>query len=176
MPEEIGLTLKYLENLKKTSYGSLEIFSGNWTGLESKGIQVNIITAWSGWGKVNAAYATTRLIAQSNRQKLDLDLIYIYRSGWRRRSRIKTMGCCRGYIFRSAIWMLGQFIKNMLFLDLNISKIETDMHLKKWALESLKKSAKKSFDPFKKIDSGLIATGDKFIDNKKEIEFFSKKL
>ena len=75
MPEEIGLTLKYLENLEKTSYGSLEIFSGNWIGLESKGIEVNIITAWSGWGKVNAAYETTRLIAQANRQKLDLDLI-----------------------------------------------------------------------------------------------------
>ena len=43
MPEEIGLTLNNLENLKKTSYGSLEIFSGNWMGLESKGIEVNTL-------------------------------------------------------------------------------------------------------------------------------------
>ena len=56
MPEEIGQTLNNLKSLKKISYGTLDIYIGTWNGLESKRIQVNIITAWSGWGKVNAVY------------------------------------------------------------------------------------------------------------------------
>lgn len=174
MPEEIGLTLNNLENLKKTSYGSLEIFSGNWMGLESKGIRVNIITAWSGWGKVNAAYATTRLIAQANKQKLDLDLILFTGVAGAADPELKQWDVVVATSFVQHDMDARPIYKKYVIPGLNISKIETDKHLKNWALESLTKISKKSFDPFKKIYSGLIATGDKFIDNKKEMEFLVK--
>ena len=62
MPEELGSTIDNLESLEKSKYGALEIYTGNWQGSNSLPFEIKIITAWSGWGKVSAARAATRLI------------------------------------------------------------------------------------------------------------------
>ena len=61
MPEEVGVILDNLKNIEKSSYGDLEIFSGEWVNKEKK---VFVTTAWSGWGKVSAARATARLLSK----------------------------------------------------------------------------------------------------------------
>lgn len=72
MPEEIGKTLNNFDNLSKKKFGDLEIFSGEWIN-ELKDTKIKLTIAWSGWGKVSAARAATRLISESKKlNKLDL--------------------------------------------------------------------------------------------------------
>ena len=57
MPEEIGSDLSHLKDLTCSDHGDLTIHRGSW------GDDVRISLAWSGWGKVSAARAATRLLA-----------------------------------------------------------------------------------------------------------------
>ena len=65
MPEEIGSTLDNLKNIKTKTYGDLKIYSGDWrfSNASSKSQNIHLSIAWSGWGKVSAARAATRLIS-----------------------------------------------------------------------------------------------------------------
>ena len=57
MPEEIGSDLSHLKDLSCSDHGDLSIHRGTWND------QVHVSLAWSGWGKVSAARAATRLLA-----------------------------------------------------------------------------------------------------------------
>ena len=59
MPEELGTILDNLENLEEKVFGDLKIYSGEWKNSGSN--KIFITCAWSGWGKVSAARATTRI-------------------------------------------------------------------------------------------------------------------
>ena len=61
IPEEIGETLKNLENLSEVNYGDLKIFSGEWTMNKDDFLKIYVSVAWSGWGKVSAARTATRI-------------------------------------------------------------------------------------------------------------------
>ena len=61
MPEELGQIIENLINVESSVYGDIEIFSGLW--LTEKNCKILVSVAWSGWGKVSAARATTRLIS-----------------------------------------------------------------------------------------------------------------
>ena len=62
MPEELGSTLDNLIDVKKFKFGDLLIYQGYWVDhINKKNILVT--TAWSGWGKVSAARAATRLLS-----------------------------------------------------------------------------------------------------------------
>ena len=76
MPEEVGSTLDNLKNIKTKTYGDLEIYSGDWSYSNSASkphnINIQLSIAWSGWGKVSAARAATRLICHKfNNLKID---------------------------------------------------------------------------------------------------------
>ena len=73
MPEEVGSILNNLKDIETTIHGDLKIHSGNWcfSNSSSKHMDVRLSIAWSGWGKVSAARAATRLIShQFNKVKL----------------------------------------------------------------------------------------------------------
>ena len=57
MPEEIGSDLSHLKDLTCSNHGDLTIHRGVW------GDNIRLSLAWSGWGKVSAARAATRLLA-----------------------------------------------------------------------------------------------------------------
>ena len=63
MPEEIGTNLQHLQGLRSSQHGDLTIHKGTWTG--SDGLAVRLSLSWSGWGKVSAARAATRLLASA---------------------------------------------------------------------------------------------------------------
>ena len=60
MPEEIGSALENMKILDKKSFGDLEIYLCEKI---KKGIKLYVSLAWSGWGKVSASRAATRLIS-----------------------------------------------------------------------------------------------------------------
>ena len=71
MPEELGAILDNLDEKEVINYGDLVLTSGIWQGLNHK--KIYITTAWSGWGKVSASRAATRLISASYKdRKVDI--------------------------------------------------------------------------------------------------------
>ena len=75
MPEEIGSTIDNLKNIETEIHGDLKIYSGNWnsTNSFSEKLNIKLSVAWSGWGKVSAARAATRLISHKfQNSKIDV--------------------------------------------------------------------------------------------------------
>ena len=62
MPEELGETLKNLTDVYETDWGDLKIFSGEWVNQSNVSLSIFVSVAWSGWGKVSAARASTRIL------------------------------------------------------------------------------------------------------------------
>ena len=58
--------------MKSKKYGDFEIFTGEWVNILNCKILISV--AWSGWGKVSAARATTRLIS-NNFSDIKINLI-----------------------------------------------------------------------------------------------------
>ena len=73
MPEEVGSILNNLSDIKISQYGDLTINNGLWTDPKTKS-KIFITAAWSGWGKVSAARAATRIICSSEKISLPIDL------------------------------------------------------------------------------------------------------
>ena len=70
VPEELGQILENLNEITESKYGDLTIFSGLWNRSNEK--KIYITATWSGWGKVSAARATTRVInSTANNRKVD---------------------------------------------------------------------------------------------------------
>ena len=63
MPEEVSLALKNINLLEKNQFGDLTIYSGTWISKVSKNEKFYLSIAWSGWGKVSAARAATRILS-----------------------------------------------------------------------------------------------------------------
>ena len=61
MPEEVGVILDNLKNIKSSKFGDLELFTGEWSRKNKDKLIITI--AWSGWGAVSAARAATRLLS-----------------------------------------------------------------------------------------------------------------
>ena len=72
MPEELGLTIENLRNVTEINCGDLTIYSGEFNYSDKESDPIFISVAWSGWGKVSAARAATRIIShQFNKLKLN---------------------------------------------------------------------------------------------------------
>ena len=73
MPEEIGNTICNLKEVENTKFGDLKIISGVWKNNKKSSNQIFISVAWSGWGKVYAARAASKLsTTQYKNKKIDL--------------------------------------------------------------------------------------------------------
>ena len=167
MPEEVGLILNNLHSVKSSNFGDLEIFSGEWI---NKGKKVFLTVAWSGWGKVSAARATTRLLSgEFNNPPVQMILF---------------------------TGVAGAVDKKLKQWDIVLSEalIQHDMDARpifdKYVVPAIKNSKifanknvlEKVFSPMEKkiklanpktfgnLYKGLIATGDMFISDRKKIE------
>ena len=171
MPEEIGYLLENLDELKKVKYGSLDLYCGLWKGNNSNHIEINIISAWSGWGKVNSAYAATRIICEAEKQKCKLDLIIFSGVAGASNPSLKQWDVVIANSYVQHDMDATPLFEKFIIPNLEISEIKTNKNLQQWAKFSLEKSCKngllKNFGDF---HSGLIATGDKFISSKEEMK------
>ena len=80
MPQEIGKLLENLKILNERNFGDLKIISGQLSD-ENKEENILVSVAWSGWGKVSAARAATRLLSNPYSGKA-LDLILFTGCGY----------------------------------------------------------------------------------------------
>ena len=176
MPEEIGLTILNLQNTSVTNWGDLRITSGEWFKSGDKSPSVYISAAWSGWGKVSAARAATRLLATSfNGREIDL-LLFTGVAGSANKLLKQWDIVIPNELVQHDMDARPLFQKYVI-PALNKGRIVAIEKWVEWASLSLKDSInKKLLNKFRKVETGLIAPGDKFISEKLLIEKLSMEL
>tara|TARA_Y100001968_G_scaffold160800_1_gene147087 strand:+ start:1333 stop:2133 length:801 start_codon:yes stop_codon:yes gene_type:complete len=176
MPEEIGSTIGNLQNTSETKWGDLKIISGEWYEHGANLPSVYISTAWSGWGKVSAARAATRLLGQSFKGR-GVDLLLF----------TGVAGAANPALNQWDIVLPTELIQHdmdarplfqkYVIPALNKGRIASIDQWVEWAITSLQESVSKNFvEHFGKVETGLIATGDRFIADKSLMENLSRDL
>ena len=172
MPEELGSILDNLSDIEENSYGDLKLYSGLWES--HKGHKVYITTAWSGWGKVSAARATTR-ICSACYEGYDIDLVLYTGVAGAAKENLKQWDI----VIADAVIqhdmdarpLFNQFeIPALKQIKLKPSKELLDKLTK--TLSDQKEIGK--LNDFGLIYNGLIATGDTFISDKSKLENIKK--
>jgi len=176
MPEEIGNLVSFLNNIKKIEHGDMKIFSGEIKFDKNKDFKIFLSIAWSGWGKVSAARAATRLISNRYNNK-SLDLILF----------TGVAGSVCQEINQWDIILANKVVQydidarplfQRFFIPVfNKDKLTPNQVWYDWVLETIRNNLKdKSLSYFKNLYSGEIGTGDKFISDKKEVLELKKNL
>ena len=176
MPEEIGSSIENLENVKETNYGDLKIYSGQWFLNSSDDNPILISIAWSGWGKVSAARAATRLISHSN-EKNYLDLLIFTGVAGAAKKEINQWDIVIATKLIQHDMDARPLFNKFVIPALNKAEINSMKKWVKWAHICLSEAVQKNeLNFFNKVLTGLIATGDKFIAKKTSLAKISKEL
>ena len=176
MPEEIGSTLENLENIKTKTYGDLKIFTGDWifSNSFSSSLKIQLSLAWSGWGKVSAARAATRIIGHQFSER-QLDAILFTGVAGAINSKLKQWDIVIPNELIQHDMDARPFFKKYEIPALKTERIKSEKSISNWVINTLKNSKKDgSLEIFGNLYQGLVATGDKFINNKKEFEEITK--
>lgn len=168
MPEEVSLALSNISLIEKNKFGDLTIYSGEWISKDYPNKKLFLSIAWSGWGKVSASRAATRI--------LSLDIANIPEV-----TTIIFTGVAGGTDSKTNQWDVvipSELVQHDMDARPIFEKFEipclgkaimrTDTELLEWSTKILKNVIKgDSLLPFGEVHNGLIATGDKFISEKK---------
>jgi len=176
MPEEIGSTIENLQNPFETNWGDLKIISGEWYESGDNVPSVYISAAWSGWGKVSAARAATRLLGTSYRGK-DIDLLLFTGVAGSANPELQQWDILLPTELVQHDMDARPLFHKYVIPALNIERIASIDKWVEWAITALKESISKNLvENFGKIETGLIATGDQFIADKSLLENLSREL
>ena len=176
MPQEIGTLVENLEEIKIKNYGDLKVYFGIWKNPKTKN-KVKITFAWSGWGKVSAARAATKIITISHNISLPIDLLIF-------------TGVAGGISPEMRQWdiiipdkvcqydMDARPIFNKFVIpQLKKIYLEPKFEFHQWAINSISKNLKnKTLSKFGKLTIGLIGTADRFISNEESRNLIIKDL
>tara|TARA_S200000501_G_scaffold374906_1_gene425538 strand:+ start:2394 stop:3167 length:774 start_codon:yes stop_codon:yes gene_type:complete len=166
MSQEVGSILEHLETPKEINYGDLTIFSGYLKKSQNSQNNIYISLCWSGWGKVSAARATTRIIAQSEETKPIKLLLFTGVAG-AINTELEQWDVIIGSELIQHDMDAQPIFPRFVIPPLNKDKLKTKTSLIEWSSKAIKESLNKGrLKKFKKVESGLIATGDKFINDK----------
>ena len=171
MPEELGEITKNLGNLKSKKYGDLEIFTGEWTN--NLNYKILISVAWSGWGKVSAARATTRLISNIIND-LKINLIIFTGVAGAVDLRLKQWDIVISEAVIQHDFDARPLFKRFVIPSLNKEKI----YAKKYLLDNFYSILNENinqdkYKTFGSVYKGIIATGDVFISDKEKLKKLS---
>ncbi len=164
MPEELGAILDNLKDLEEKDYGDLKIYSGEWKNSDSKSIFIS--AAWSGWGKVSAARATTRICSSKYKDKNIDCLLFTGVAGAAKKDIQKW-----DIVIADSI-MQYDMDARPLFKQFEIPALKKQVlkpsdYWLKVLFESLRdRKLDKSFSIFGNLHKGLIGTGDRFVSDK----------
>ena len=176
MPEEIGSTLDNLKNIETKTYGDLTIYSGDWcfSNISSKNPIIYLSIAWSGWGKVSAARAATRLISHKFNE-LNIDAIFFTGVAGAINSKLKQWDVVIANELIQHDMDARPLFKKHEVPALKTVKVKSSESISNWTLSTLRSSKQDGLlENFGDLYEGLIATGDKFISNKEDVENISK--
>ncbi len=166
MQEEIGSAIQNLKNVTIREYGDLKIYHGKLNQKVPNYNSVYITLAWSGWGKVSAARAITRILAGKN--KIDL-IIFTGVAGAANRTLSQWDIVIANEVIQHDMDARPIFEKFVL-PPLKKAKLESNSFFKNWIYNSLKKNIENgNLTSFGSIKKGLIATGDSFISDENVI-------
>ena len=167
MPEEIGSAMENMKILDKKKFGDLEIYLFEKI---TKKVKLYISLAWSGWGKVSASRATTRLISTFiDTQPIDF-LIFTGLAGTVDNSLKQGDILIANEIIQHDMDASPLFPK-FVIPSIGIDKLKPNKNLLEFIFSSLEiAKVKDKLKKFGVIKKGLIATGDKFISDKDEIQ------
>lgn len=169
MPEEVGTTIEKLENLKVNKYGDLTIYSGSWKN-KDKQLNINVSLAWSGWGKVSASRAVTRLISSAG-EEFPIDLVIFTGVAGSASNDLKQWDIIVPNSVIQYDMDASPLFKKYYIPALNVDRMKPVSKWFDWVYKSLIKAKEKSsLDQFGEIKTGLIATGDTFISDRRVIE------
>ena len=173
MPEEIGNTIDNLENVTLDQYGDLKIYYGKLKKKVKNYESVFITLAWSGWGKVSAARAITRILA--GRYRIDL-IIFTGVAGAASKTLTQWDIVIANEVIQHDMDARPIFEKFVL-PPLKKSKLKSNHFLQNWIFNSLTKNVKNgNLNRFGLIKKGLIATGDSFISEESVIRRLNDEL
>ena len=168
IPEELGSILDNLQNVKRSKFGDLELSSGEW--INNNGDRLYITTAWSGWGKVSAARATTRIIQSVYKDK-KVDLILFTGVAGSATKKLKQWDIVVSECMMQHDMDARPIYKKFVIPSLNTEKIYPNKDLLNLIFNSLKRNEPNSrFSNFGNLYKGLIATGDMFISDKTKLD------
>lgn len=174
MPEEVGLILDNLKNIKSSKFGDLELFSGKLILDNLREVLITI--AWSGWGKVSAARATTRLLT-SNFNSIPIEIIVFTGVAGAVDKNLKQWDIILAdSVIQHDMDARPLFEKYVIPAIKNQKIFPNRDLLDKIFIELKKELKKKSFSKFGSIHKGLIATGDMFVSNTKKINQLSEEI
>lgn len=174
MPEEVGVILDNLKNIKSSKFGDLELFTGEWSRKNKDKLIITI--AWSGWGKVSAARAATRLLSTKiNHFPVEIALF------------TGVAGAVDGKLNQWDIIVSDSIIQHdmdarPIFDKYVIPALNKKIiHPNKQNIDLVFRSIANALDNgtlqnFGNVYKGLIATGDMFINDKIKIKKLSKDL
>jgi adenosylhomocysteine nucleosidase len=173
MREEIGKIMDNLENVTLTQYGDLKIYHGKLKKKVPNYKSVFIIFAWSGWGKVSAARAITRILA--GKYKIDF-IIFTGVAGAANKNLTQWDIVIADEVIQHDMDARPIFEKFVL-PPLKKAKLKSDTFLNNWIFNSLTKSVKnETLKRFGLVKMGLIATGDSFISEEAVIKKLNDEL
>ena len=163
MPEEVGETVSHLKDVNEIKYGDLTLFKGYYTSGKRK---LFITLAWSGWGKVSAARAITRLISSNtSHNKVDL-IIFTGVAGAANKDLKQWDFVISEEIIQYDLDASPLFPKYVI-PALNKSKLVCKEEILNIGYSAVMRTIE--MNPFlnkNKVIKGLIATGDNFISDK----------
>ncbi len=163
MPQEVGTVIEKLDNVKCVKYGDLKIYSGLLKMKDSYSLKIKLSVAWSGWGKVSAARAATRLISIINNEK-NIDALFFTGVAGAADSLLKQWDVVIGNELIQYDLDARPLFERFVIPPLNKDKLFPSRDLADWAYSTLSASTfSGDLENFGIIKKGLIATGDTFI-------------
>ncbi len=163
MPQEIGVIKDHLSNIQFEYFGDLTIYKGNYNFLDD--INLEITFAWSGWGKVSASRTTTRVISSDlNSKNLDF-LIFTGVAGGAKDFLSQWDLVVGNFLIQHDMDASPLYQKYQIPSTRDIY-MRPDKKLFDWTLNSMRKFIKSEKNiKFKNVFQGVIASGDKFIND-----------
>ena len=168
MPEELGTVLENLSGIREEKFGDLTIFSGSWKNTNHREIKVS--TAWSGWGKVSAARATTRMCAYS-KENLEIDFLLFTGVAGAVNANFKQWDIVIPDSVLQHDMDARPLFQKFAIPVLDIKEILPSKYLHQKLKNALIFAKNKgNLNDFGSINEGLIATGDSFISDSKKLK------
>ncbi len=164
MPEEVGGFLTELSNIEQKSFGDLIIYSGRYNKDD-----LIISIAFSGWGKVSAARATTRLINFKSGNK-KVEFIFFTGVAGSATPKLKQWDLIIGDSLIQHDMDASPMFDKLVIPSLNTKELIPDKFIVNKIFKELNIQKDSILSPiFGSIFRGKIASGDQFINNQNKL-------